>query len=84
MNGIPRIRDVKPMNDNMELIVIFENNVKKRYDIKKLFDKYPIFEDLKTNSLFKLVHVDCGGYGISWNDKIDLSRYEIWNNGENV
>jgi hypothetical protein len=25
-----------------------------------------------------------GGYGISWNDEIDLSEYELWTNGAEV
>ncbi len=27
------------------------------------------------------VRVDTGGYGISWNDAIDLSEYELWTHG---
>jgi len=32
----------------------------------------------------KSVRVDSGGYGISWNDDVDLSEYEIWTNGVEV
>ena len=28
--------------------------------------------------------MDVGGFGIVWNKDIDLSRYEIWYNGEDV
>ena len=31
--------------------------------------------------LFEQVQVDSGGYGISWNDDIDLSCNELWENG---
>ncbi len=31
--------------------------------------------------LFKCVKVDAGGYGVSWNDEIDLSESELWLNG---
>lgn len=27
------------------------------------------------------VKVDAGGYGVSWNDDIDLSCNELWENG---
>jgi hypothetical protein len=27
------------------------------------------------------VQVDTGGYGVIWNDDIDLSRNELYNNG---
>jgi hypothetical protein len=30
---------------------------------------------LKNDAFFKSVKVDTGGYGISWNDEIDLSEY---------
>jgi len=30
------------------------------------------------------VKVDAGGYGISWNDDIDLSEYELWTNGKPI
>jgi hypothetical protein len=33
---------------------------------------------------FKSAHVDAGGYGISWNDDIDISEYELWNNGKTI
>ncbi|WP_423805896.1 DUF2442 domain-containing protein [Phascolarctobacterium succinatutens] len=40
------------------------------------------FKALKyTNVLFNLVKVDVGGYGISWNDDLDLSCDELWENG---
>lgn len=80
MNGIPRIKDVKPLND-MIIMVTFENNIIKNYDVKKLFDKYPVFKLLKNKTVFNLVHVECGGFGIAWIDDIDLSEYEIWNRG---
>jgi len=79
MNGIPKIIDVKPLDDMM-LMVTFENNITKNYDVKKLLDRYPVFEELKNKAIFNLVHVECGGFGISWTDDIDLSEYEIWNN----
>ena len=31
--------------------------------------------------LFQNVKVDVGGYEIYWNDSIDLSCEELWNNG---
>lgn len=39
---------------------------------------------LKTDAFFKAVKVDHGGYGISWNDNIDLSEYELWENSVEV
>jgi hypothetical protein len=39
---------------------------------------------LKHEAFFKAVTVDPGGYGISWDDEMDLSEYELWNNGVEV
>lgn len=39
------------------------------------------FDALKNESLLCLVHVDLGGYGVSWNADIDLSEYELWTRG---
>lgn len=59
----------------------FEGNVIKTYDFKPLFKKYPVFEPLKQRSFFDQAVVDCGGYGIKWNDDIDIDAAEIWYNG---
>ena len=34
------------------------------------------------SGLFEQVKVDAGGYGISWNDEIDLSCDELYHNGK--
>lgn len=54
----------------------------KKYDIKKLFDVFPQFNIFLTDSkLFYDVKVDVGGYGISWNDDLDLEAETIWEDG---
>ena len=40
------------------------------------------FQLIHNDAFFKSVKVDSGGYGISWNDDVDLSEYELWVNGE--
>lgn len=71
--------------DNYILICKFENGVKKEYDLKQLIEKYPIFRKLQTdNILWNKITVDNGGYGVSWDDEIDLAAEEIWNKGETV
>ena len=79
---VPKMIDVKPIDD-MNLIVYFDGGVIKKYDVKKLFSRFPIFKELQDNKLFELVKIDIGGFGLVWNDNIDLSYYEIWDNGEN-
>lgn len=75
-----KIVEVKP-KDNFILIVKFENGVERQYDIKILMNKFEVFKELNNEILFKNVKIDVGGYGISWNENIDLSSEEIWNNG---
>ena len=76
-----KIQDVKPL-EKYKLLVTFTNREIKIYDIEPLFDKWTIFKDLiYINGLFQQVKVDAGGYGISWNDDIDLSCDELYYNG---
>ena len=67
-----KIKNVKAL-DNLILEIIFENEEIKYYDIKKLISEHKEFEILKDRNLFNLVKVDVGGYGISWNDDLDIS-----------
>jgi len=83
MKGIPRIKEVTPKNDLL-LLVKFDNGILKHYDVKPLLTKYPIFQALENPELFKKVVVGGGGFGIVWNEEIDLSEYEIWYNGTEI
>ncbi len=58
---------------NYMILVTFENGQNKEYDIKPMIEKFESFKALETTKgLFEQVRVDAGGYGISWNDDIDL------------
>ena len=74
-----RIRDIEVLEDYL-LRVKFYNEVIKIYDCKPLLEK-DVFKPLKNESFFKRVKVDSGGYGIIWNDDIDLAESELWING---
>lgn len=76
-----KVQSVTAQSD-YHLLVTFAEGISKRYDIKPLFDRIPVFCELKnTPHLFEQVSVDAGGYGISWNDDIDLACDELWANG---
>ena len=76
-----RVKTVTP-KDNFILSVLFTDGVKTEYDIKPLFDKWEVFNDLKTiPGLYQQGKVDAGGFGISWNDNIDLASEELRLNG---
>ena len=68
-----------------QMSVQFSEGVTKIYDVKPLFEKIPLFAVLKENHVeFACVTVDVGGYGIVWNDDLDLSCDELWENGVQV
>ena len=68
-----------------KLSVQFSEGVTKIYDVKPLFERIPLFAELKDNhAVFACVSVDGGGYGIVWNDDLDLSCDELWENGVQV
>lgn len=68
-----------------KLNVQFAEGVTKMYDVKPLFDKIPIFKSFKEQpEKFSDVSVDVGGYGIVWNDEVDLSCDELWKNGTKI
>jgi hypothetical protein len=78
----PRIKAVTPL-EGKRLLVTFVNGVQKVYDCQKILhlDRFRL---LKQDAFFKAVTVDPGGYGVSWNDEMDLSEVELWNNGVEV
>ena len=75
-----KIKNVSPLPD-YRLSVQFAEGCTKIYDVKPLFKQIPAFEELKDSHLFSDVTVDVGGYGIVWNDDLDLSCDELWENG---
>ena len=82
MNRIPKIKNVQAKND-YHLIIKFDNNSFKEYDCQQLFYR-PEFKPLLNKAFFRSVKVDSGGYGVSWNDDIDISEYELWINGKDI
>lgn len=64
--------------------VQFCEGVTKIYDVKPLFEHLPVFAALQNEELFFGVTVDAGGYGVIWNDELDLSCDELWENGVKV
>lgn len=78
---------VKSVNaiPNHKLRVQFAEGITKIYDVSPLFEKHKLFLPLKDNpELFYSVETDQGGYGIIWNDDIDISCDELWENGMQV
>ena len=71
--------------DDFKLSVQFSEGITKLYDVKPLFEKIPAFSYPKEHpEEFADVTVDIGGYGIIWNDELDLSCDELWDHGAQV
>ena len=76
-----RVKEVEPL-ERFYLKIIFQNGEIKYYSVARLFDKWDAFKTLKDEpGLFDNVKVDQGGYGISWNDSIDLECNDLWEFG---
>ncbi len=79
-----KIKSVAPLPD-YKLSIQFSEGTTKIYDVKPLFKKIPVFNSLFENAEeFTGVTVDIGGYGIVWNDDLDLSCDELWENGVQI
>ena len=79
-----KIKTVKALPGHC-LSVQFAEGVKKVYDVKPLFSKRESFKALENApELFSEVKVDEGGYGIIWNDDLDLSCDELFEDGVTV
>ncbi|MFI3254393.1 MAG: DUF2442 domain-containing protein [Eubacteriales bacterium] len=75
-----KIEKVTPLPEFC-LDVHFLSGEQKKYHVKNL-DLEPFQKLCQSAELFSKVKVDVGGYGISWNDEIDLSCDELYKNGK--
>ena len=78
-----KVKDVSAL-PGLKLSVQFANGTTKIYDVAPLERRFPAFKALEDETLFDCVEVDQGGYGIIWNDELDLSCDELWDNGVEV
>ena len=65
------------------LDLTFQSGEVKRYDVARLFEKYPQLTALNDRDLFKSGHLS-GTYGIVWNDDLDLDAESVYDAGELV
>lgn len=76
-----RIQSVVP-KENYIIQAVFFNGEIIQYDVAQLFSVFPQFIIFQSEKeLFKKVKVDAGGYGISWNDDLDLDAETIYEDG---
>lgn len=71
--------------DNLVIEATFFDGTVKEYNVRNIFPVYPLMKELENNNiLFKGVQIDSGGYGISWNDDLDLESETIWEEGVEI
>lgn len=76
-----RIAEIKAL-PNFMLWARFLDGTETVYDVSALFDEIPAFRAFEnTDGLFNQVCVDARGYGVCWNDDLDLDAEEIYANG---
>ena len=78
-----KIKNVTALKD-YKLSVQFSEGITKIYDVSELIKTNSMFYDLKDIELFYSVEVDVRGYGIIWNDDIDISCDELFENGKTI
>lgn len=65
------------------LLVGFSTGEFKQFDVKPLIAKYPPFKALtEINGLYEQIKIDIGGYGLVWNDNLDLSADGLYEQGQ--
>jgi hypothetical protein len=78
-----KINRVTPQQD-LDLLVEFNNGVQKKYNVGLLFYHFPEYKILEHKPLFDTVYVDCGGCSVAWTPDIDISEWELWDNGSKI
>lgn len=79
-----KVKTVHPLPE-YTLLIDFTTGERKHYYILPFLSRFDIFRPLmQVKGLFEQVKVDAGGYGVSWNDDIDLSCNELYENGVSV
>lgn len=76
----PKAKEVTALPGH-QLRVRFDNGATRLYDFNRHLH-LDMFHPLKDEALFRTVRVDAGGYGVSWNDDMDIAASELWLNGE--
>lgn len=78
----PRIASVEALH-GFCLRVTFANGQSRIYDFTTKRG-LPATALLLDEALFRTAHVDAGGYGVVWNDELDIAESELWLNGQPV
>ena len=69
--------------DGTTLELTFRDGMVKRFDVSTMFDIYPPLCALRDRELFVSGRLS-GGYGIRWNDELDLEVETVYEEGNTV
>ena len=64
--------------------VTFQNGVIKTLDMEALIPEYPVFAELRNRKLFLKGKLDPSGWGIIWNDQIDIAIEGVYDLGKTI
>ena len=78
-----KINKVTPQQ-NLVLLIEFNNGIHKQYNVDLLFNQFPEYRILEHKPLFDTAYVDCGGCSVAWTPEIDISEWELWDNGVSI
>ena len=73
-----KIVSIAPLQ-SYKLIICFEGSFLKQCDMLPLIRCHKKYFSLHNEMLFSSIKVAAGGYGVSWNDSIEMSSSELWN-----
>jgi len=79
MDKYPKVTQVRAL-PGRKLLVQFDNGLTKTYDCTPLLG-HEAFQPLRDDAVFRAVLADDHGYGVIWNDAMDLAESELWLNG---
>ena len=79
MEKYPKVKSVEALS-RKRLKIVFDDGAVRYYDCNPLLDQPP-FLVLRDEGFFRNVHPDTHGYGVVWNDDVDLAEAELWING---
>ena len=76
-----KITSLATLNDYV-LLVGFATGEYKQFNLKPIIEKFKPFKALvEVDGLYELAKIDVGGYGIVWNDDLDLSADAVYERG---
>lgn len=70
--------------DKCVIKVTFQNGVVKTLDMESLVTEIPVYAELRDRNLFLSGYLESDGWGIVWNDRIDIAAEGVYDFGKTV